>query len=768
MPRKAGLKSTGGAFGSDSGALADFMDKCADGLDVLYTSIHSSIDAEPTAAYSTALRHMIRMICFLAAADRIPDDRKTAEPIHKAAQVLIDQAENRECAYYETYEEAAGMAYEASGFGIFKSGDIAINQHSFTSAVCSLLRPSPEAPMERLFFSTMPLSWLGCVYQYLLAFRPTDDGDHLEINRSFRKGRGVYFTPRCLITYIIESVLAPLVDSHAGMFDRNSPVRLRVIDPSMGGGDFLTCAVDFLSERSESGRDDIAANCVFGVDVDQGAVEISRFCVWAASMFADGISEAVNSHLICANALGARHADELEFDWRSAFPDVFASGGFDALVGNPPYIASKNGLGPASTAGQSDSYLMFLSTIMDNKLVKPGGMLSMVLPDPMLVRENAAPIRRRLMNEWTMLSLLHISGAFPDAMVANVAPICRNLPPSGQAFKASRIEKAADRRSFFLRPGKTASELAYPVRWETVVAQDRCEILYLLEDGPFGEIIRQIHGPNTALSIYQPPFAPLRRLNTKVIYRGEEVGKAIINRDNGGDMPILLGGQSINPYEIEWEGRKINRSRVKKPIERYHSTKILVQKSAPRIIAALDRVDENHPGYVFPQSVYAIELQDTGMDPVYLLCILNSQVMNEYIWCTATAYKLEQPQIELEDIRALPIRCVSFTTETVERETDAARGLEIFEKESVRGTDSAPFPELVNFVVECLTSEPEKSDVVHDLLVHLGRQMIDLTGANRKSPDSDITSRMKATRSAIETIVWRLYSSDPSQMSLPW
>jgi len=130
-----------------------------------------------------------------------------------------------------------------------------------------------------------------------------------------------------------------------------------------------------------------------------------------------------------------------------------------------------------------------------------------------------------------------------------------------------------------------------------------------------------------------------------------------------------------------------------------------------------------------------------------------------------TGYKLLQPQLELEDIRALPIRRINFATHISEREADTARGIDIFEGESLR---SAEFAELVNFAVACLTGLPEKSDVVHDVLVHLGREMVSLIRANRKSPDADATRRLEAIRAAIEAIIWKLYSSEPAQMALPW
>ena len=140
---------------------------------------------------------------------------------------------------------------------------------------------------------------------------------------------------------------------------------------------------------------------------------------------------------------------------------------------------------------------------------------------------------------------------------------------------------------------------------------------------------------------------------------------------------------------------------VRKPLERYHARKILIQKSSAHLIAALDRVSKRHPGYVFPQSVYAVELTEHGMDHCYLLCLLNSRVLNEYIWRTVTGYKLLQPQLELEDIRALPIRRINFTTHISQRQAEVARGIAIFESESLQIGD---FPRLANFAVRCLSA----------------------------------------------------------------
>ncbi|MCE5324762.1 N-6 DNA methylase [bacterium] len=733
-------------------SLSMFVDRCTSALESLYAAaMYDNVNTEPNYVCAESMKHIARMAAVLVASENMPENRPAKVPICAAAYALRKTADKPSERLSAIYMESCRAVRNSSGYGVFALGDDNIlTDAAFVQGAKSLLRPAPDAPIDSIFFQTIPLSWIGCAYQGMLALRPSKDTAHLESSRTRRKDAGVYFTPPPLVNYIIDSVVNPhpILDIAGSQNQRT----VKILDPAMGGGDFLCCAVDRLSAGTNPAQ--IASECVYGVDIDPAAVEISRFCVWASSHFADGIARQINSHLICADSL---NTDGISIDWKSAFAEVFADGGFDAVVGNPPYIAAKNGLAHTSR-GQSDSYLLFLNLVMKNNLVRSNGMLSMVLPDPMLVRENAMEVRRSLVKDWTIQSLLHMSGAFRDARVANIVPVCRNAASSDNSFLACRIENKTDRRAFAIRPRQTFKSLARRVRLDSILSQKRYEYLYLLENGRFGEVIKRIHGENAALSNYQVPFVPLKDLNVKAIYRGEEVGKSAIGNDIG-DMPVILGGQSIKPYEIIWEGKSTSRSWVKKPIERYHSTKIVLQKSSAKLVAALDRVSKSHIGYVFPQSVYGIELREPGMDEVYLLCILNSRVMNEYIWRSVTGYKFVQPQIELEDIRALPIRRVDFTTSTDERKAGLAKGIKIFESESGRGMS---FPRLSNFIAQCI----ECSDVVHDVLVHIGNIVIDLTEQSRITPSPELTVRLESARAAVETIVSRLYSNEPDQMNL--
>lgn len=87
------------------------------------------------------------------------------------------------------------------------------------------------------------------------------------------------------------------------------------------------------------------------------------------------------------------------FDWRAAFPQVFEDGGFDCVVGNPPYIRQE-WLGPCKPAferefrcyaGTADSYLYFIERGLD--VLCPGGRLGFITSGTFNNANFAAPFR---------------------------------------------------------------------------------------------------------------------------------------------------------------------------------------------------------------------------------------------------------------------------------------------------------------------------------------------------------------------------------------
>ena len=412
-------------------------------------------------------------------------------------------------------------------------------------------------------------------------------------------------------------------------------------------------------------------------------------------------------------------ADE-SFRWDEVFPQVLGrpKDGFAAVVGNPPYVAAKNqdlrhyeeewGI-----RGQSDLYVLFFCALTGNGLLRRGGRYCMVLPDPVLSRENAKPVREILLTQWGLDSLLHVRGLFRDTVVAN-AVLAGPVGRKPRTVRCARVESSESATKFAESPATAFRKLAARVPAADFARQPRMEFSYLVSGDFAAKVISFVHGEDWRLGHTHRPFRPLGEIPGVEVYRGEEIGKSSV-RAGDGELPILLGGESLAPYQITWEGHRIAASDLRKPLANYSRMKVLVQKSAPRPVAAVDAPTESHSGYVVPQSVYCIHIGDDLNGALYITALLNSSTIREYVFRCFTGYKMRQPQIEIEDLRRIPIRLFSNTTE---RER-----LNKLVSEGWAACLAGDMESLRAFCRDRLAVQPDEADVLPMLIVELARSL---------------------------------------------
>lgn len=161
-----------------------------------------------------------------------------------------------------------------------------------------------------------------------------------------------------------------------------------ICDPAIGEGAFLVAAAGVIRDHliglgvpAPEARAR-AAGCVYGVDVDPRAVEAARAALGAGP---DQL----------------RVADALALDWPAAFPAVFARGGFDVVLGNPPYVRQEH-LGAqklllrgfASYDGVADLYVYFVE--LAHRLLRPRGRYCLITPNKWLTCGYGRALRRFL------------------------------------------------------------------------------------------------------------------------------------------------------------------------------------------------------------------------------------------------------------------------------------------------------------------------------------------------------------------------------------
>jgi hypothetical protein len=256
----------------------------------------------------------------------------------------------------------------------------------------------PDSPYE---FSVLPVEILGHVYEQFLGkvIRLTSARRaRVEDKPEVKKAGGVYYTPTFIVAYIVKHTVGKLLEGKKPTLAG----KLRILDPACGSGSFLVGAYQYLLDwhrdwyvkddpekhargrkprlyRSPSGdwrlttaeRKRILLNNIHGVDIDPQAVEVTKLSLLLKvlegesqetlsnqlRLFHERALPDLGSNIKCGNSLiGPDFYEERQtspsdeevyrinaFDWEAEFPAILKrkNGGFDAVIGNPPYVDSE-------------------------------------------------------------------------------------------------------------------------------------------------------------------------------------------------------------------------------------------------------------------------------------------------------------------------------------------------------------------------------------------------------------------------------------------
>lgn len=202
---------------------------------------------------------------------------------------------------------------------------------------------------------------------------------------------------------------------------RDRLTALRIIDPACGSGVFLIMAFDYL--KAELGQvntklaelegkgmagdlldpdSEILTHNLFGVDVNSESVEIAKLSLWIKTARRGKVLDSLDANLRVGDSLIEDSSFAYRshgFEWKTAFPDIFAAGGFDVVLGNPPYVRMEliKLMKPwlekryEVVSDRADLYAYFFERGI--KLLKPGGRLGFISSSTFFKTGSGAPLR---------------------------------------------------------------------------------------------------------------------------------------------------------------------------------------------------------------------------------------------------------------------------------------------------------------------------------------------------------------------------------------
>jgi hypothetical protein len=577
----------------------------------------------------------------------------------------------------------------------------------------------PKSPYAFLY---IPTEILGQVYERFLGKVIRLTAGHqakVEEKPEVRKAGGVYYTPTYIVDYIVKNTVGKLVENKTP----KDVASLKLVDPACGSGTFLLGAYQFLldwhlkwyvanepekwaqrnpspifalQKMGEAGRGyrltttkkkEILLNNIHGVDIDAQAVEVTKLSLLlkvlenASGQLGLGMERVLpdlGNNIKCGNSLigfdyfegqlmvnGEEQARVNPFDWESAFPEVFARGGFDAVVGNPPYgaeiqksLMSYIRQRYETAQGELDSYVLFIEKSIS--LLRAGGLYGVILPDTWLTLVNTNMLRRWLLEKYSIMDMIALNeSVFTGATVDPLVIIVKKQKSfDGHTVPVSIAPKKM--KLFDLNILETRHEYKQS-NW---LDDNSCQIkIYITADA--GSIIDRIHAVSSPLETF---------LDYRAGCKPYEVGKGFPpqTKNTLKEKPFTSHSRVANDWKMLIRGNDVQRYlvSVKKPEwikygnwlaaprtpEIFKGARILIQairnpSLKNRIVAAFTTED-----MIARINVYALfKKDDVSIHYLYLLGILNSRLTN---WFLMKDYGLHTYVIT--GVMNLPIRAINF------------------------------------------------------------------------------------------------------------
>ena len=346
-------------------------------------------------------------------------------------------------------------------FGFESDVDVNILGHIFENSLSEI-----EEVTRQIETSTTPL---------LMGEAP---GERL----SKRKQDGVFYTPQYITKYIVENTVVRLcaekkkqlgivedeyladqrrqLQTKKRLLDqlreyRQWLLQITILDPACGSGAFLNAALRFLMDEHkridemeakvtgstiefQSVENSILEHNLYGVDINEESVEIAQLSLWLRTAKPHRKLNSLNENIKCGNSLVSDPdiAGPKAFDWQKEFPQVFEKGGFDVVIGNPPYVSAATQMTNESMSIQRkgiidsgnyislnqkwDLYIPFIELGIRH-LCKDNGVCSMIVPYPLTNQLYGLKLREMLIKDYHLYELSDLRGTkvFEDAIVTS-------------------------------------------------------------------------------------------------------------------------------------------------------------------------------------------------------------------------------------------------------------------------------------------------------------------------------------------------------------
>lgn len=514
-----------------------------------------------------------------------------------------------------------------------------------------------------------------------------------------RKDDGIYYTPSYITQYITEKTIGNWLQnrkretannfskptSSSSMKENMSTMplefwlkyrdvlsKIKIADIACGSGAFLNYAFDYLRREWEEvernirklnakmgwpGNIDkhILSSNIFGVDINRESVEITKLSLWLKTANKTDPLAVLDNNIKAGNSIiDNPDVDNTALDWKTEFQDIILQGGFDVIIGNPPWGAKVDSGAKKylraqfvyASEGKTDTYRYFYERAFS--IVNTGGNIGFITPNTFLYNVQSQKIRQMILDNTIINEAIELrKNIFDDSpdvvpailLLQKSKPLLSYNIPARVAFADKKYDDLSTSEwllnqnincDFFRRDLDNKINLRLDMRFAGI--RDKME-----KSAPLSTWFNLKQGTK--------PYGNKVDKNDELIAKnrcGDEWDKAI-------------NGRNLRQFSIEWENDFVLRSEKlhsRLPDDVVKQEKLYFQRMRkvslfPRIVAAYD-AGRYHGLY----TCSAIYPKPGTLAPAlkYVLCLLNSHLVN--VWYKNFDTDIE---IKLESVKKIPI-----------------------------------------------------------------------------------------------------------------